>query len=93
MKDGWEGLAPRKTTKCPMSQFQYSTFPPTDFRAEIFRFMGESHVPYTRGGRNYQVHGSKKAPIEALNDWILGSKEAPIEALKDWKAVPLSSPK
>ncbi len=59
---------PRKVVKCPKSQFNFgSNFSKSDFQAEEFRFIGDSHIPYTRNGRNYKNYG--EGQIEELIKW------------------------
>ncbi len=55
---------PRKVVKCPKSQFnQAHAFSPSDYKAESFRFIGTSNIPYTINGRSY------KGQIEELVNW------------------------
>jgi hypothetical protein len=68
---------PRKVVKCPPSQFNVAKFLKSDHRSEIFRFVGDSNVPYTTFGRNFDKHG----PLEAQ-----------IDDLRYWKAEPLAIP-
>lgn len=66
---------PRKVVECPPSQFNSGGhFSKSDYQAETFRFIGNSNIPYTRHGRNFNDSGS----------------EGQIEALKNWTAEPLS---
>lgn len=67
-------LAPRKVVKCPESQFNCGgSFSKSDYQKETFRFIGSSHIPYTRKGRNFNQRG----------------KEGQIKELIDWKSEPL----
>lgn len=69
-----ENRLPRKVVVCPSSQFDYGGFfSKSDYRAEIFRFIGTSDIPYTRNGRSYSWDGEEKQ----------------IQELIDWKAKPL----
>lgn len=60
------GLCPRKPIQCPSSRFNGS-FTPKDIESEIFRFIGESNIPYTLNGRNHKQR--KESPIAALANW------------------------
>lgn len=59
---------PRKVVRNPKSQFDSGGyFPTSSFRAESFRFIGSSNVPYTRNGRS--GYSGKETQIESLIDW------------------------
>lgn len=58
---------PRKVVIYSPSQFGLSkNFLPSDYRAETFRFIGDSPTPYTQNGRNY-LEG--EGQIKGLKDW------------------------
>ncbi len=74
---GVEERAPRKVVTCPRSQFEFGgDFPESDYRAETFRFIGSSNIPYTRKGRNPQRYG--EAQISELINWT--AQPLPVEA-------------
>ncbi len=63
-----ELATPRKVVKCPRSQFNAGGyFSDSDYRAEIFRFIGSSNVPYTKNGRNLRNYG--EGEIAELIKW------------------------
>lgn len=73
-EESWN-RGPRKIVKCPKSQFNGGgNFSKSDYKAETFRFIGSSNIPYTRFGRNF-------------DQW--GYEDGEINALKNWKAEPL----
>jgi hypothetical protein len=61
-------IKPRIIVQSPSSQFILSSFSGSDHRAESFRFIGISSIPYTKGGRNFEK-GKEESPIEALMHW------------------------
>lgn len=69
MKEIDDELAdPRKVVKCPKSQFNCGgNFSKSDYQAEIFRFIGDSNIPYTINGRNFENDG--EGQIEELIKW------------------------
>lgn len=67
-------LIPRKVVKCPPSQFNCGgSFPKSDFKAETFRFIGNSDVPYTLYGRN---NGDL---YEGQIPWLISWKAEPLD--------------
>ena len=63
-------FASRKVVKCPASQFKFGgSFSKSDYRAETFRFIGDSPIPYTRKGRNFAQWGHEEKQIEELIHW------------------------
>lgn len=70
--ESWEGsnelAVPRKVVQCPRSQFNFGgNFSKSDYQSEIFRFIGDSNVPYTINGRNFRKYG--EGQIEELIRW------------------------
>lgn len=69
MKEPYDDNAtPRKVVKCPQSQFIFGgSFSKSNYRAEEFRFIGDSNIPYTLYGRNSGSYG--EGQIEELIEW------------------------
>ena len=66
-ENGDEFKTPRKVVKCPKSQFNSGgNFSDSDYQAEEFRFIGDSNIPYTKNGRNYN---NDEGQIEELIKW------------------------
>jgi hypothetical protein len=58
---------PRKVVQCPSSSFGLgSIHSDKDHQNKTWRFIGDSHVPYTRNGRS---GGSEERQIAHLVDW------------------------
>ncbi len=66
-------INPRIIVQSPKSQFIQANFLSSNFQAESFRFIGNSPIPYTRKGRNFEKD----------------KEESQIETLIRWKAEPL----
>lgn len=60
---------PRKVVKCPPSQFLLGCFSLSDYQKETFRFIGNSNIPYTLNGRNFNKLESEEKQIASLTEW------------------------
>jgi len=69
---------PSKVVSNSISQFCASTSSGRNFRAESARFIGDSHIPYTRNGRAYNPPWCDEEQIPALIHW----KAEPLPSIK-----------